>query len=848
MRSRILSFVFMFILISFSTEFVKGQWVQKSAGIHGGSPICYALSGSTIFAGTFNDGVYRSTDGGLTWKPASKGLSHYAWITCLSAKNNKIYAGDYFTGVYVSANNGDSWTSLNSGLSNTQINCFSVVGSDLFAGTNNGINVLHENNTTWTPIGNGFGASATILAIQKNENYMFASEAYSGKIFRSGDSGATWSSTSSGLPTGYVRYLKQNGSRMFASTSAGLYTSANNGDFWTKIDGGLPGDGIDDILIDGSNMLVATSVGPFKSVDGGTTWKLSNTGFGFNYCSVFLTAGAKIFLGGYGSSIYSSSDFGTTWNDSAQGFVSLVVTAFETINGKLLAGTERGVYRSADNGNTWQQADNGTSNLSRAFPSGFLKDGNRVYAAFDGIGVKVTDNEGTSWADFSAGLTTSSVSSIIKNENTLFVCSTQGVFKYSSASSSWLLCSSDIPMNSGKLTIVRCLAVSNGKIFAGVNNNGIYTSNDNGNSWTKLNSQLSNQSVTNLLVKGDTLFATVDNDIYMSVDQGVNWTKTITNNNNVLYKLFIVDGTLFAAGWNGIFYSLDQGISWLPSKDGFPEIAAGYSFFSDGAYLLAGTSEGIWSIPLSDFYPSIHSVSPVAAGPNEFVTISGKNFNPSLSTNLVLFNGKKATVLQATSTSLTVSVPADATSGYIKVIVNNKTATSSQSFCVRPVGPVISATGLGTSTVVLSSNVSGIQWYLNSFPIKEATASTYTATQDGVFTAKIIGGECDSQPSNPIPVVITDIETHSSNLENLDVYPNPATDNIVVTTNNLFNGELIDVEIVGIDGRQKKYLQVKSRPSLEISISEYSEGLYFVRVTGQRKTITSRFLKFKSSK
>jgi photosystem II stability/assembly factor-like uncharacterized protein len=846
MIHRILAFFFSFFLVSFPIQVVMGQWVQKSEGIRGGSPISYTLSGTTIFAGTSYDGVYRSTDGGLTWKSTSRDLSHNAWISCLAAKNNKIYAGDYFAGIYVSADNGDSWTLLNDGLSNRQINCLLFIGNDLLAGTNSGLNVLRENNTTWTPIGTGFDPNQFIRTIGMSGNYLLASEGYAGTILRSSDNGVTWTPASNGLPSCYISTIKQSGANTYACTSVGLYVSTDDGGLWTKIDGGLPGDRIEDILIDGLNILVTSSVGPFKSVDGGGSWNLSNSGFGFNACSIFLLAGSKIFLGGFGSGIYSSSDFGATWMDSGNGFASLTVRAFETINGILLAGTTKGIYRSADNANTWQEANNGIPNLSSAYTSAFLKDGIMIYAAFNGAGVKVTDNEATSWADFSTGLTTSQVYCLTKNENTLFAGTAKGIFKYSSASSSWVFCSSDIPLSTnGSVNIINCLAVVSGKIFAGVFNDGIYSSSDNGTSWTKMNSQVNAENINDLLLKGDTLFAAGNLDVYRSTDQGINWTKTITNNNNSLNKMGMADGVLLAAGWNGVYYSLDQGVSWLPSKDGFPEIAAGYSFFSDGTTLLAGTSEGIWSIPLSDFYPSIQSINPGAGGPNEFITISGKNFNPSLSTNLVSFNGTKATVLQATNRSLTVSVPADATSGYITVIVNNRTAISPESFCVRPAGPVISVTGLGTPNAVLSSNVSGIQWYLNGFPISGATASTYTVTQVGVYTAKIVGGPCDSQLSNPIAILVTEVDAPFFSPENLVVYPNPANENIILTIDKLFNGESVDVEIVGVEGQQKKSLHVTSGTSVEISLSDYSEGLYFVRASRPGKTFTARFLKLK---
>jgi hypothetical protein len=392
------------------------------------------------------------------------------------------------------------------------------------------------------------------------------------------------------------------------------------------------------------------------------------------------------------------------------------------------------------------------------------------------------------------------------------------------------------------MNIIISLAVVDGKVLAGPSNIGIYSSSDNGATWSKMDSQLNDENITDILVKGDTLFATGNRDVYISTDYGINWAKTVTHNNNFLTEIFVTDGIVFAAGWEGVYYSLDQGISWVFAKDGFPEIAAANSFFADGTQLLAGTSRGVWSIPLSDFDPVIESVSPDAGGPNEFVTISGKNFNPSLSTNIVLFNGEQANVLQATDKLLTVAVPDGATSGYISVVINRKTAESPLSFCVRAAGPIISAEEPNTLPVVISSNVSGIQWYLNGFPISEATESTYTATQNGVYTAKIIGGACDSQLSNPIAIVITDAEESRSNAEKLTVYPNPASHNIVLIMDQPFSAEPTQVEIFGANGQQKEYVRLPGR-STEISLAGYSAGLYFIRVIRKGKTITTRFLK-----
>jgi hypothetical protein len=66
----------------------------------------------------------------------------------------------------------------------------------------------------------------------------------------------------------------------------------------------------------------------------------------------------------------------------------------------------------------------------------------------------------------------------------------------------------------------------------------------------------------------------------------------------------------------------------------------------------------------------ITSLSPTSGTPGASVIITGTGFSTSMASNKVLFNGKEATVSAATTTSLTVTVPADAGTGAVTISVN----------------------------------------------------------------------------------------------------------------------------------------------------------------------------------
>lgn len=84
----------------------------------------------------------------------------------------------------------------------------------------------------------------------------------------------------------------------------------------------------------------------------------------------------------------------------------------------------------------------------------------------------------------------------------------------------------------------------------------------------------------------------------------------------------------------------------------------------------------------TDTTPVISSISPLSGVVESTVTIYGSNFSATAASNTVKFNGTSASVLSASETQLSVTVPVGATSGPITVTVGSSTATSSSNFTV----------------------------------------------------------------------------------------------------------------------------------------------------------------------
>ncbi len=116
---------------------LEAQWVNvggpTSSGFYG---FCFATTktvtdSSYILAGSYyGDGIYLSTDTGLTWTKKNNGLSTTG-ILDLQTVGENILAGT-FKGVFISNDNGSSWVERNNGLGNQLIYSLIVINNYIF--------------------------------------------------------------------------------------------------------------------------------------------------------------------------------------------------------------------------------------------------------------------------------------------------------------------------------------------------------------------------------------------------------------------------------------------------------------------------------------------------------------------------------------------------------------------------------------------------------------------------------------------------------------------------------------------------------------------------------------------
>ena len=121
------------LILLFHQNIMYSQWIQTN-GPEGGVVFCSLVKGEYIFIGC-EGGVFRTTDGGVTWKASNNGFTNFN-INVLACSGNNLLAGTQGGGVFLSTDNGDHWTAVNNGLTNKFVQTIVAIDSEIIIGTN----------------------------------------------------------------------------------------------------------------------------------------------------------------------------------------------------------------------------------------------------------------------------------------------------------------------------------------------------------------------------------------------------------------------------------------------------------------------------------------------------------------------------------------------------------------------------------------------------------------------------------------------------------------------------------------------------------------------------------------
>jgi hypothetical protein len=293
------------------------------------------FSGKKIFLISAFAIIGLSNIANAQWQQTS--LSN-TFVDAFAIKGDTIFAGTYGDGVYLSSNNGISWSAVNTGLTNLFVNALAIKGDTIFAGTDGGIFMSSNNGQLWAAV----SSSTTVYALAISGNNIFAGTIGSG-VYLSSNNGQLWTAVNSGLTDLNVEALAIKGDTIFAGTGGGVFMSSNNGQLWTAVNSGLTDLNVQTLAISGNNIFVGTwSGGVYLSSNNGNSWTPMNTGIINADVHAFAISGSNIFAGTDGGGVFLSSNNGGLWTAVNTGLTNFVVWSLAINGDTLFAGTFNG--------------------------------------------------------------------------------------------------------------------------------------------------------------------------------------------------------------------------------------------------------------------------------------------------------------------------------------------------------------------------------------------------------------------------------------------------------------------------------------------------------------------------
>lgn len=368
--------------------------------------------GDKLFVAT-DAGVFRSTDRGLTWEPANRGLGAPSILTLAIGLNDAVFTTLDGGGLLRSIDNGTTWQPADQGLKDRIVRSLIITpdGHTLFAGTYNGLFQSRDNGFSWQPVGPPLDDySVTTLLVGPDARTLFVGTFGAG-IFRSSDLGATWVEAVQGIEGRWVNSLTVGpyGQKLFAATDEGVFRSSDNGTSWQLTAAGLDGETVNTLLVNSiSGLLAGTNNGLYTYDDQRGVWRqiaLSDSNIyslatdpynqqlwagdfdGLHFVEFSLdnqpSNSYPMLWGGYainaimprledrsiwvGTSkgLLRSYDGGNNWEEISITPQGLLVNdmAVSPEDGDLFLATPMGIYRSTDGGSSWQPANDGLSSF-----------------------------------------------------------------------------------------------------------------------------------------------------------------------------------------------------------------------------------------------------------------------------------------------------------------------------------------------------------------------------------------------------------------------------------------------------------------------------------------------------
>jgi photosystem II stability/assembly factor-like uncharacterized protein len=438
-------------------------------------------------------GVWKSTNGGETWDWIGLADSIVVTVKVNPQNSAVLYAVTWSEGMYRSSDGGAHWQSVNNGLTSMAIYDLVIDPGEptiVYAATRDGIFKSTNGGETWSKANNGIPDPVRHMAIdpQSSATVYAASDL---DVFRSNDRGMNWIILNNGLAASYIQGLAIHPQNpiVYAATENRAFKSTDRGANWSAVNKGLNQyAAILSLALDPQNPETvyagANGGGVYKSIDGGANWNAANNGLADSAIDILAIdpqSPETLYAAGHQSGVYKSTNGGASWSRINSGFATQSITAL-AINplepAILYAGAlQNGVYKSTNGGGSWTQASSGLNATTILALVLNPLDPDILYAGDYGNGVFKSTDGGASWIPVNAGLSEQYVTSLAinpSNTDTVYAGTYGGlVFRSTDGGATWASLSMGLPGNIN----IEMLAVDPTdprNIYAGTNGRGLW--------------------------------------------------------------------------------------------------------------------------------------------------------------------------------------------------------------------------------------------------------------------------------------------------------------------------------------------------------------------------------------
>ncbi len=433
---------------------------------------------STVYAVLYGGlGMFRSDDGGNSWKAINNGIKSSAdldisVIAVDPVDAGRVYAGTMSTGkVYVSNDYGDNWKEIVAKFPETWVYSIEIDYKNnkvVYFATESGVYKTEDMGVTLKKKTTGLlDESTKVVRINPKENLTIFAGTSSAGVFKSTNGADSWAPKTNGLPIHSIYHITWDATnyKIFLSTSKGIYVSTDNGK--TFASSGLSEFIVQCVEVDpkDSNYVYAGTYGKgiFGSENGGASWKKLTSeldGKDIYEIEVDPSDYRTIYVAAYGEGVYRTKDMGATWKQINYGLKDKDVTSIEIdpSNTKVIYASTYGggVFKSTNGGDSWNAINKGLSSYDVTCIKLNQKDSKVLYAGTYGGGVFKSVDSGENWVEFNKSLENKYILDLAIHyyyTNTLAVATTEGVFFVENFGTTWE------KMNQG-LTDARVFAVS----------------------------------------------------------------------------------------------------------------------------------------------------------------------------------------------------------------------------------------------------------------------------------------------------------------------------------------------------------------------------------------------------